>query len=180
MKLESSLKEQMKGSRGRISCYPFFPSFFDTILSCLAKIFFGLNMYKLIETKLTLIYKCIYTYTSFVVYVCVCIVESQLNCSIVALTSILFGLKLTLAPQASPWPRRQLAESQANFSSGYEFPNSPCDQKSPYLLGLVHRAPQMRSLWISLKLHSLQFDLTKCALAWEPQSTQPTDPSEGL
>lgn len=76
MKLESSLKEQMKGSRGRISCYPFFPSFFDTILSCLAKIFFGLNMYKLIETKLTLIYKCIYTYTSFVVYVCVCIVES--------------------------------------------------------------------------------------------------------
>ena len=49
---ESSVKEQMKGSRGRISCYPFFPSCFDTILSCLAKIFFGLSLYKLIQTKM--------------------------------------------------------------------------------------------------------------------------------
>lgn len=90
------------------------------------------------------------------------------------------GLKLTLAPYATPCPGKQLAESQANLNSCYEFPNSPWDQKSHLLLRAFPLcASKMRPQWSLLKPCSFLFDLTNCALAWELQSAPPTDPNEG-
>lgn len=71
--------------------------------------------------------------------------------------------------------------SQANVSSWYDFPNSPVFNSLPHLPEPSFPLKPLDKTPVELTKPLLfWFELTDQDLAWEPQSTPPTDPKKGM